>query len=1135
MKRPLLTALATATLAALGALPPAAALERHAHQAPRLGSFHLQALTDAVPPVAPTAAQMQAAEALKARWPEAEMRFDPASGSLDSLIHIVSDPHPGTAEEAALDFVRAHGDLFGGLRVDQLRPNARLSRPALGGQLLRFDQVVDGIRIEGAGLGMVLDGENRIRAVFGPVFPQVSLDTQPGLGAAAAVSAASLDLRSAARTLPSEALAVLEPGFAAIESQLGPLLQPQPELRVVMNGTQPRLVWSFYQYSRNPFGLFKYAIDARSGRVLERLDQVRYQESPVEQYADYFPTFPAITPALRSDCAVLDANGGETGRPLGQARILLRKFDQSNRASGVEGVLTGQHAFIQSALPTRIPFAQAALGTYFFDADEAPVKGRTDERDHLKEPAQQQDGISQFIYITGLLEYLDYLHKAGDAISTGGFGSGAFPDSYPNESTPLTGTVHIPNVLAPPEDISDPQFLDKLLGLDNAFAIPVATEIGGQEVVVNPTAYGHGFLLNNLAIDFSVPMHEGTHATITPIAGFEGFPEGPALNEGQADLWAYTIGETPDLGTYPVNACGLLAAVAEAGGDPESYQFIRSAQSQIRYSQLGTRDNQFEEHRDGEIYAGAMWDIREFMLRMYPEPQFRRPDPVSGQPTQLAPRGKDVWERLFLGAMYVLGTSSPDTMVRSRDAMLVADSLLYPSDPTNPGSRGRHAALIERAFAARELGLHSAAPLGGRQTVSTAVSEFTAQRSAPAVPQKITARVVDAETVAVEWQPVEGVLGYQVLKRRSGDPRRLFEGVPGREYYEGDARTNGYTHVEYVLDGTRYADRGQGLGRGPGQGLDSLEYEYAVRAIGRGSDGQVGFSKLSGNAKVGLKTRNVSDRVSTRASNLSFTGASFSFDQQLRNDGSDALFAPLRFEIRRISEPSVSVANADNGGAGRPGDTAVFTYDQSLDPGELSAPRRLVFSNPEGRLFTFKARVRASTRFDVSPARGQQDPVDSAGPNEAARIFHYTERFTGLVPLGSAGLNLVDGVDHVDIEFVARDSAVGVVATLTASPEAGGAYPDLDFALLDAEGNQLASSGNLGPDENLTAAVTPGETYRLRVIGFANGPTVYEVFLDQIVSDQADAGTGPGSQLPIEGVEVEYQVNPLTGQILRLP
>ena len=382
---------------------------------------------------------------------------------------------------------------------------------------------------------------------------------------------------------------------------------------------------------------------------------------------------------MQSECLIEDDAGGYTGKPKGMERINLRKFDDSNLVTGVEGLLTGKHALIESAMLTKGPFPQAATGTYHFSEDAA-IEARPVEDDHVTpSTAHHIDGISQFIYITTLLEYLDYLHKGGDAVHSRGVGDGSFPNSYPNEAVPLTGVVHIPNVLDPPDNPADPEFMAKLLGLDNAFAVPLSQEIAGEEVVVNPTAYGHGYLFNNLAMDFSVPIHEGTHATITPIAGFEGEPEGGALNEGQADLWAYTVGETPDLGTYPVNSCDLRKFLREQGVNPDSFEFIRSAQSQIRYSQLGTRDNAFEVHRDGEIYAGAMWDLRELMVALQPRQDFVRPDPVTGDPTQETSLGKETWERIFLGSMYVLGVSAPDTFVRARDAVLIADAALYPT------------------------------------------------------------------------------------------------------------------------------------------------------------------------------------------------------------------------------------------------------------------------------------------------------------------------------------------------------------------------------------------------------------------------------------------------------------------------
>ena len=63
----------------------------------------------------------------------------------------------------------------------------------------------------------------------------------------------------------------------------------------------------------------------------------------VQQTADYFPTFPPITPSMQIECLIEDDAGGYTGKPKGMERINLRKFDDSNLVTGVEGLLTGKH------------------------------------------------------------------------------------------------------------------------------------------------------------------------------------------------------------------------------------------------------------------------------------------------------------------------------------------------------------------------------------------------------------------------------------------------------------------------------------------------------------------------------------------------------------------------------------------------------------------------------------------------------------------------------------------------------------------------------------------------------------------------------------------------------------------------
>lgn len=1085
-----------------------------------------------------SASQAQAISQFKASNPNAQVTVNESTGTIDAMLGMAIQTSGNSVENMARNFIADNQGIFEGLTNDQLQFNPNRSKAALGGQVVRFDQVINGIKVDGNGVGVVIDANNNVRGVMGPYQKAFNVASQPELSADDAILAASQNLVQFQRDIPAAAMDVLAPAFETIASQLGVFKTPMPELRYVQTDEGQSLVWQFYFYSTNPFGMFKYMVDAQSGEILYREDQVRTAEEsqPLDQFADHFPTFPPITKELQDNCEIVDEDGGLTGRPLGLERVKLRKFDDSNRVTGLEGALTGKHAHIQNALITKLPFGQAALGTYYFDRDEAPLYGRVNEKDHRAEPAEHFDGISQFIYITNLMEYLDYLHKDGDAVHARGFGSGSFPDQYPNESTPLVGIVHIPNVIEPPEDPTDPEFFSDLFDLDNAFAIPLSQDVNGEEVVVNPTFYGHGKLFNNLAIDFSVPMHEGTHATITPIAGFEGSPEGGALNEGQADLWAYTIGETPDLGTYPVNSCDLRQALRDSNVDPDSFQYIRSGQSQLRYSQLGTRGNTFEEHRDGEIYAGAMWDLRELMLEMYPDNAFNRPDTKTGEATQATSLGKETWERIFLGSMYVLGVSAPDTFVKARDAALIADAMLYPANSVNATSLGKHHALIERVFAARELGKNAQAPLGGVQMISTAVSDFTAGQEAPETPQNIVADIVGDDSINVSWDSVDGVIGYQVLKRKGGSPARLFAGVPGREYIDGDLTSNGYTHVEFVTE-TSYLDKGQGFGRGAGQGIDAFDYQYVVRAIKANASGQVGFSDLSGTAKTKLKARNVTKQVQAQISNVTFSLSEFAFDNTLTNNSSNVLFGPINFDIVSISSPNVSVNNSDNGGTGQNGDKARFVYNEAVAPGMDSDARNLRFDNPLAEMFSFKAKVFAKIEGQARAASGSQVSDDTSESAEREVVYHAISEHKGLVAVGTTDVEVVEGVDHVDVNFTALNSATSAVATLTADAEVGGAYPDLDFSMLDSEGNVLATSGNLGASEQVGSTVVAGETYTLRVKGYANGPTQFTVVLDQMVTDPADASDNSGEESAAQDSAlelVEFVVNPATGTITKL-
>ena len=71
------------------------------------------------------------------------------------------------------------------------------------------------------------------------------------------------------------------------------------------------------------------------------------------------------------------------------------------------------------------------------------------------------------------------------------------------------------------------------------------------------------------------------------------------------------------------------------------------------------------------------------------------------------------------------------------DPLIIADQMLYPSDPTDADAPGKHRALIEQLFAAKELGVNAQEFSGGKVTISTRVTPFAGNQAAPSVPQNV--------------------------------------------------------------------------------------------------------------------------------------------------------------------------------------------------------------------------------------------------------------------------------------------------------------------------------------------------------------------------------------------------------------
>jgi Zn-dependent metalloprotease len=1090
--------------------------------------------------------------------PNMTVRWSDFGGSPDVMYDFASAPHSGTPEEAARAFISQNASLFG---VTDTNNFALFSNtPALGGHLLRFRQRFNGLPVHDGGIGIVLNKNKQVIMASGPFFRDINVNTQPTLTAAQARAAADADLARFAVNVPEAAASLLQGALASLTQQASVVSQLEPVLQVYPTSDGYRLVWKVAKFSTNPFGLYVVQIDAHTGELVNRRDFISYQQAPqvLPFTGDIYPKYPDITDQLKNQ-GIISVCGA---KPCGQVRAQLRKFDPSNVVTGVNGTLTGTHTVVNNALATKQPFAQAALGTWHFAKDDPlAFEARTNELDQYAEPAEHQDEINAFFFTTYLIEYVDYLHRAGDP---GTFGSnGAFPEDYPNSTTPLPATVHIPDVVtAITEGVEgypspqDPEFVQKVLGLDNAFALnltPIVEDFTQMKspVVINPTAYGHGFLFNDTALEGSVAYHEATHAVISPIAGFEG-DEGNALNEGQADTWAFTITDDFKIGEYVVNGYRLRQEFRNINRDPDSIGYIRSAKSSLKYSDFATRiiagQPSLEEHWDGEIYMSTMWEFREMLNRMYPQAtQFKRPIADTGLPTKPITKGTNIFERIFLGSMYVLGTTSPDTMVKTRDAMIVADMLLYSSNPTNESAPGMHRALIEQLFASKELGVNALEYSAGKVTISTQVTPFAGNQAAPASPSNVQVVPASPRSLRVTWNPVPGAMSYQVLKRKIALAGQR-EPNGRRAFNDGDSSTTGFRHVGYVNgDATSYVDNGRVFEIYTPAGLSNLyDSEYIVRAIGVNSTGQVGFSAFSGSSRALQQQQDLTSQIDSALSNISFTGGITAFDNKLTNargalSADKTIYTPIQFQIISISNPSVTVRNADSGGN-------TFTYNQSLALGQTSAAKRMEFNNPMTQLFTFDARIFGNAFAGNTIGTGTQGGDGTSTPPPPVVYSLFSETRTGPlvagepagngVPSTTWGNPMFKGITWDEVLITTKSDAIALEARLSGS----GAAVDYDFELLTEGGQLITRSAGSTANEFVSAPVTPNTRYRLRVLGWANGPSTYNIVATQLLpngspNENAGTRTGEGTILstgggsnPISGV-FRFTVNPLTNRV----
>ena len=104
-----------------------------------------------------------------------------------------------------------------------------------------------------------------------------------------------------------------------------------------------------------------------------------------------------------------------------------------------------------------------------------------------------------------------------------------------------------------------------------------------------------------------------------------------------------------------------------------------------------------------------------------------------------------------------------------------------------------------------------------------------------------------------------------------------------------------------------------------------------------------------------------------------------------------------------------------------------------------------------------------------------------------------TQTFTGSIVAGDANNKTIAGVTYVDIPFTVMNNTSKISATLDFFQVVDGTFADLDFFLLDPDGNVVTSSTSPGGPEHIEVNVNGGGTYTYEVTGFLAAGTDFTI------------------------------------------
>jgi Zn-dependent metalloprotease len=543
----------------------------------------------------------------------------------------LSQPRSDTADNIARDFLNQHAPMFS-LTGAKLRLNHEDNDGPT--KFLEYFQTVSGIKVFEGGVQVAVSKNGEVLSVReGFLVPVRKMKVKPALNESEAIARAFE--YSGAEVFPSfaETRSRTSVGDSAafanpVEPQLAEVLS---ELNVVRINDQSRLAWHVYA-DVGPEQWYEILLDANTGELLLR-HNLYLTAAQGTVYTEDPGSGPRQIVSFVGDTAINTAAGwmGTSTVTTGNNVEAYLDTDANNAPdpNNGAGLSTGH--------------ASAANQDFTF-----PFSTAVDPR------TQQAAVVTNLFYFNNFMHDFSYrlgFTESARNFQTNNFGRGGTGnDSVQAEAQDGSGTNNA-NFATPPEG-SRPRMQQFL------FTAPTPDRDSSVDSDVVFHEYGHG--ISNRLIGNGSSALGGTQSG--------------AMGEGWSDYWAITINGDGAVGEYVVNSAVGIRRAAYS---------VPAAAVHDSYADVGAGG--FEVHRDGEVWAAALWDLR----------------------TQL---GATITDNIVLNGMKF--TPNRPSFLNARDGILQADQSL---------NAGANRCAIWTVFARHGMGVSAVGNDGTTHTAATDV------------------------------------------------------------------------------------------------------------------------------------------------------------------------------------------------------------------------------------------------------------------------------------------------------------------------------------------------------------------------------------------------------------------------------